>query len=125
MGGITDISTITTRSPNHAVYTPLNPFARNEAHTPLAMSCKLGYTAMTELLLDYGADPDSEDKYGETPLHFAARNGYTECVKLLIGFNEKGEGNGIARRKKANMEVKEKLYGRTALLLAGNYTCVT
>ncbi|CAG8572078.1 3742_t:CDS:10 [Paraglomus brasilianum] len=117
MGGITDISTITTRSPNHAVYTPLNPFARNEAHTPLAMSCKLGYTAMTELLLDYGADPDSEDKYGETPLHFAVRNGYTECVTLLVGFeNEKGVNEIV--RKKANMEIKEKLCGRTALLLA-------
>ncbi|CAG8538168.1 891_t:CDS:2, partial [Paraglomus occultum] len=115
MGEITDISTITTRSPNHAVYTPLNPFAKNEPHSPLAMACKLGYPAMTELLLDYGADPDAEDEYGETPLHFAARNGYAECVKLLVGF-ENGKGEVI--RKKANMEIKEKLCGRTALLLA-------
>lgn len=39
---------------------------------------------MTKLLLEYGADPQAPDKYGNTPLHVAARVGETDIGRQLI-----------------------------------------
>jgi len=39
------------------------------------------------VLMSRGANPDAEDKNGETPLYYAARNRLAECATLLL---EKG-----------------------------------
>ncbi|CAG8636760.1 20592_t:CDS:10 [Dentiscutata erythropus] len=75
------------------------------AQTLLAMSCKLGYDSMVDLLLNHGANPDVQDKDGETPLHQASRCGSSECCLLLID-------------KDANKEIREKYNGWTPLFLA-------
>jgi ankyrin repeat protein len=36
------------------------------------------------LLLEYGADPNTQDEYGDTPLHKAASEGRVEVVELLL-----------------------------------------
>ena len=40
-----------------------------------------------QILLDYGADVNSEDIHGNTTLILASSNGYTEIVKLLLNAN--------------------------------------
>ncbi|MGM0875291.1 MAG: M48 family metallopeptidase [Bacillota bacterium] len=39
---------------------------------------------LVKLLLEYGADPNSTDQYGDTIVSYATTQGYFECVKLLI-----------------------------------------
>jgi len=42
---------------------------------------------VVKLLLEKGAEPDSKDRFGQTPLWQAARKGHEGVVKLLL---EKG-----------------------------------
>lgn len=37
-----------------------------------------------KLLLAKGADPNSQDNFGDTPLHLASQKGYTNIVKILL-----------------------------------------
>ena len=56
--------------------------------TPLSWAVEQGHEAVVKLLLEKGAELESEDKeYGRTPLSRAAENGNEAVVKLLI---EKG-----------------------------------
>ena len=55
--------------------------------TPL-MNCSFNNdNKTTNLLLQYNANPDIVNKYGDTALHIACRNGYIEIVKLLLEHN--------------------------------------
>lgn len=49
-------------------------------------SVEAGSEEAVELLLDYGADVDAKDKYGNTPLHDAAKYGNISICKLLLGY---------------------------------------
>lgn len=40
-----------------------------------------------EILLKYGADPNTPQVYTETPLHTACASGFTKCVQLLLNHN--------------------------------------
>lgn len=51
---------------------------------PLHWAVRKGYTEISTLLLDYGADVDLVDEEGYTPLHWAAQKGFIEVVKLLL-----------------------------------------
>ncbi|KAF9579983.1 Glycerophosphocholine phosphodiesterase, partial [Lunasporangiospora selenospora] len=96
--------------------TVLNPLVGAEAnlhaaytYTPLSIACRLGHIDVARLLIQYGANLDSQDEDGETPLIIAAKNGHVGCARLLItGTNGKG----------ANLELRERYYGWTALHLA-------
>jgi len=37
-----------------------------------------------KLLLEYGANTDTQDNQGKTALLYSSRNGHTNCVKLLL-----------------------------------------
>jgi ankyrin repeat protein len=45
---------------------------------------------VVKLLLEKGAELETEDRHGWTPLSYAARNGHEAVVKLLL---EKGAEN--------------------------------
>jgi len=52
--------------------------------TPLHLAAWEGHAAVTEFLLQHGADPNVAEANGNTPLHFAASYGYTEIARLLL-----------------------------------------
>ena len=52
--------------------------------TPLINSSYNNNTKITQLLLDYDADINKTNKYGDTALHWACRKGYIDIVKLLL-----------------------------------------
>lgn len=95
--------------------TVLNPLVGSEVnlhaaytYTPLSIACRLGHVEAVRLLIQYGADLDAQDEDGESCLIIASKNGHVECVKLLIAGAKKG----------ANLELRERFYGWTALHLA-------
>ncbi|KAF9171502.1 Glycerophosphocholine phosphodiesterase [Mortierella sp. AD011] len=100
-----------------AIKTVLNPLVGSEVnlhaaytYTPLSIACRLGHVEAARLLVQFGANLDSQDEDGESCLIIASKNGHIECVKLLIA----GAGNGTG----ANLELRERYYGWTALHLA-------
>lgn len=52
--------------------------------TPLHCAAHSGKLECVMTLLDFGADIDTVDKYGNTALHKSVSNGHLECTKLLI-----------------------------------------
>ncbi|GJJ70849.1 glycerophosphodiester phosphodiesterase [Entomortierella parvispora] len=125
-GGITDVDTVTNvcaitpSIPKIMPTTPLtvlNPLVGSEAnlhaaytYTPLSIACRLGHVEATKLLIQCGANLDAQDEDGESCLIIAAKSGHVECVKLLLAGSPNGKG--------ADMELRERYYGWTALHLA-------
>ena len=52
--------------------------------TTLHRAAQAGFTKITQLLIDCGADVDALDDKGQTPLFFAARHGRLVALKLLL-----------------------------------------
>ncbi|XP_033103548.1 cyclin-dependent kinase 4 inhibitor C-like [Anneissia japonica] len=50
---------------------------------PLHQAAREGATATLELMLQFGANVNAQDKNGDTPAHLAARKGYLEAFKIL------------------------------------------
>ncbi|KAG4441778.1 hypothetical protein IFR05_002769 [Cadophora sp. M221] len=61
-----------------------NAVIGKEEEAPLHVACHRGYTAVVELLLDYGAFIDVEDDSQNQPLHCAASDGRLDVVRVLI-----------------------------------------
>lgn len=57
---------------------------RQAGETPLVLATERGHTAMVELLLASGANPDGPVQYRQTPLHRAAGEGRLELVAELL-----------------------------------------
>jgi uncharacterized protein len=72
--------------------------------TPLSLACQNGSTAMVELLLERGADPNTVVRGGETVLMTAARTGKPGPVRALLA-------------RGAKVDAKERR-GQTALMWA-------
>ncbi|TDG48585.1 hypothetical protein AWZ03_004914 [Drosophila navojoa] len=65
-----------------------------------------------EILLKYGADPNTPQVYTETPLHTACASGFTKCVQLLLNHNadvrsQFGEGKVTALHLAAENDYAE------------------
>jgi len=79
----------------------------DEGNTSLITAVENGDTEVVQLLLDKGADIETENYDGSTALIWAAANGHTEVVKLLL---DKG----------ANIQARN-VHGHTALVMAAAY----
>ncbi|KAJ4354592.1 uncharacterized protein N0V89_006329 [Didymosphaeria variabile] len=55
-----------------------------EERTALSYAAEEGHVNVMNLLLQHGAEPDSDDRYGLKPLHYSAQEGKTEVVRLLL-----------------------------------------
>ena len=73
---------------------------------PLTLACRNGNPAITQLLLDSGAGPDTTTAGGETVLMTAARTGAPGCVRALLDH-------------RAGVDAKERR-GQTALMWAAH-----
>lgn len=51
---------------------------------PIHVAARNGQTAVAELLLSYGADPNEKCGGGWTPIHYAANFGHVETLELLL-----------------------------------------
>lgn len=85
-----------------------NEWGRTPIHYSAANVVDTYRYEITKLLLKHGASPNTRDEHNRTPLIEATTIGCPEVVKLLI-------------EKRANLEVKDRLEGRTALLWAGHH----
>ena len=74
--------------------------------SPIVLTAAMGYRDITEMLLDHGADVNTEITSGFTPLHHAAANGNVDTIQLLV---ERG----------ADIN-SENIFGETALLRAAH-----
>lgn len=79
--------------------------ANHDGATPLSLASINGSAPMIGKLLAAGADVDEPQPNGETALMLASRNGNVDAIKVLIDH-------------KANVNVKEKLRGTTAIMWA-------
>ena len=66
-----------------------NPNARDHAaigdgRSALHLAAANGDRELVEMLLSSGANPNVQNRVGETPLHFAAAHGHLETVRILI-----------------------------------------
>lgn len=43
-------------------------------------------SSIVRLLLEHGADPNVEDRHGDTTVHVAARGGRSSCLKVLLDY---------------------------------------
>jgi ankyrin repeat protein len=57
---------------------------RSNDSTPLHYAVSAGHRAMTELLLQRGADTSARNSFGQTALHVAAQNGFQAVAEALI-----------------------------------------
>ncbi|XP_044291695.1 ankyrin repeat domain-containing protein 63 [Varanus komodoensis] len=83
----------------------------------LSLACERGYLEVTELLVQFGADPDAVDSRGWSPLMYAASQGQTAVIEWLLR---------VFRRLGLYLERADHA-GSTALLLAsagGHSQCV-
>lgn len=55
-----------------------------ERHSALHFAIERDAVECCEVLLKYGANPNTPQVYTETPLHTACAQGFTKCVELLL-----------------------------------------
>ena len=62
----------------------INAFDDDRHETPLQVASREGYVAVTQLLLENGADIMAKGSNRPTPLHFASDYGHLEVARLLL-----------------------------------------
>lgn len=64
--------------------------------TALAFAADKGHTAVVELLLERGANPNSTDRfYNSTPLVWAVTHGHADIVRALLAKGAEGEAEAL------------------------------
>jgi len=75
--------------------------------TTLHAAAYNGHKKLVAYLLTRGADPDIQDKHGDTPLHLAASRGHADTTAALVGSTDLSKKNaeGKTARDVANPKV--------------------
>jgi ankyrin repeat protein len=79
----------------------------NPAHTPLMFAAEEGFIKVGKLLVDQGADLNSEDNYGDPALNVAAFHGQMEFVKMLVDMGADLNVRGMYNRTAASHARKQ------------------
>ncbi|MFA6263245.1 MAG: ankyrin repeat domain-containing protein [Candidatus Babeliales bacterium] len=80
---------------DHADLTARDP----ELHdTLLHLAVKSGSSPITQILLAHRINPDSQNKWLQTPLHYAARSGYVDLVYALLAFKACVNAKDVSNR---------------------------
>lgn len=58
--------------------------ASSDGNTPLHLSASKGHRKATQALLDFGADPNATNFFGEVPLHFACQASTDQCAEAIL-----------------------------------------
>jgi len=87
--------------------------------TELLEAVSRGYARVVKLLLEHGADPNHEDRWGNTALINATSVGHDAIVELLLKQGADTERFG-EREMTALMIAAEKSYIRIVILLLGH-----
>lgn len=77
--------------------------------TPLMYAIENGHKNVAELLLGFGANPDTTDMYGYTPLMHASEKGNVDLVELLVKDRESigKKGANIYIKNRAGLDAFE------------------
>lgn len=68
-----------------------------DRRTALHLAAGEGYAGIVRILLEAGANPNAEDRWGGRPLDDAVRHDKTECVEVLTQYGAEA-GNSVYRR---------------------------
>jgi len=55
-----------------------------DRYDPFGMKSKEDFTETVKILLNYGADVNTQNARGETPMHLAARNEFQKVIEVLV-----------------------------------------
>ncbi len=80
----------------------------NNGCTALFYAVTLGHADCTELLLNFGAEPNRQDRKGRTPAHCGASKGQLETIKLFA----KHGGNLWLRNVRGDLPLHEAVLSR-------------
>lgn len=78
------------------------------------------FTNAARILIDYGANVNTMNKFGNTPLHQAAANGQEETAKLLLDYEAKIDLRNKAKDTPLHVACKKNNSKLVKLLLCGN-----
>lgn len=58
--------------------------AHTDGSTPLHVAVAKGHRRAVDALIQFGADPNSTNFFGETPLHFACQSTFDHCAETIV-----------------------------------------
>lgn len=82
----------------------------------------LGHHEVVSVLIDHGADPLQQDRFGRTPLMLAAALGREEVMRILLAAAERTAGGDIGRAVSGQDVEKQSALHHAAI--SGNRQCI-
>ncbi|KAJ5715120.1 uncharacterized protein N7483_012301 [Penicillium malachiteum] len=97
---------------------------KNCRELPISIAASNGHADVVQVLIDHGADPNTEGKEGLKPLHLAAKSNHVETVKVLLAAGvdpltpktKENKSQGAERR--FHPRERKKTIGETPLMYA-------
>ncbi|KAJ6024580.1 hypothetical protein N7540_005377 [Penicillium herquei] len=97
---------------------------KNRDKLPITCAASKGHAEVVQVLIDHGADPDTEGKEGLKPLHLAAKSNHVGAVKVLLAAGvdpmtpKTKENKPQASERRLHPSQRKKTIGETALMYA-------